>query len=330
MNRDTRPILSKRRILVVEDNNSMRDILARALEENGYMVYQAADGRTALDLLKRIPNPGIILSDIEMPNMDGLQFLKEVRENNRWTIIPFIFLTSYDSPQDIQSGRELGVDDYLTKPVDVDALVRIVNARLLRSAELQLSLVEKAYLDTVNVLANTIEGRDPTTRGHVERVARYARWLAEALGWSPDRLRVLEFGARLHDVGKIVIPDHILKKTGPLSPEEWELMKTHPTEGAKILRNISHLQDAVPYALYHHEKWDGSGYPQGLKGTQIPLEARILALVDVYDSLTTERPYHPPRPHAEVVKYLQLRSGVHFDPDLTQVFIAILAEMKPS
>jgi putative two-component system response regulator len=188
--------------------------------------------------------------------------------------------------------------------------------------------INQAYLETVNVLANSIEGRDPYTQLHVDRVAMYARWLAEALCWPEAHLRSLEFGARLHDIGKIIVPDHILKKPGALTNEEWALMKQHPIAGAKILHNISHLRPVTAYVLYHHERWDGSGYPQGLKGREIPIEGRLLAIVDVYDALTTIRPYHPARPQHEVQKFLQLRSGTLFDPDLVEIFLKSLQEHR--
>jgi putative two-component system response regulator len=322
MDYPTIPITSKR-ILLVENNIHVRQALAKTLEIEGYNVLQAADGKTALRFMEQL-TPDLIISDIEMALLSGAELYKNVRENPLWVAIPFIFLTSNASPEEIQRGRELGVEDYLVKPIDPDDLVRIVHARLLRSMELQVALIDQSYLETVDVLANTIEGRDPYTHGHVERVARYAQILAEALGWSEELLRMLAFGARLHDIGKIIVPDHILKKPGRLTAEEWNLMKQHPSAGAKILHNIKHLQPTVNYALYHHERWDGTGYPHGLKGREIPIEGRLLAIVDVYDALTTSRPYHPARPVDEVIKYLSLRASSHFDPDLANVFISVL------
>jgi putative two-component system response regulator len=221
------------------------------------------------------------------------------------------------------------VEDFLPKPLDPENLVRIVHARLLRSAELQIALIDQAYLETIEVLANTVEGRDPYTHGHIGRVSTYAQWMAEAMGWPKEQVRTLQFGARLHDIGKIVIPDHILKKPGDLSPDEWELMKQHPAAGGKILRDIKHLKDALNYVLYHHERWDGSGYPFGLAGRAIPLEGRLLAIADVFDALTTDRPYHPARPRAEVLNYLHERAGADFDPDLAPIFIHVVdAQMR--
>jgi len=315
--------LNNKRIMVVENDIFVRQQVSQALEIDGYSVQQAHDASMAQRYMSRMI-PDLIISDIHLPNMDGTDFYQTVRQNPIWTAIPFIFLVAHEAPEDIQRGRVLGVEDYVVKPVDVDLLVRIVNARLLRSAELQIALIDQAYLETINLLANTVEGRDPYTHGHVERVAIYSQWLAETLEWPKENLRILGFGARLHDIGKIIIPDHILKKPGDLTPEEWEMMKQHPLAGAKILGNIKHLRTAVSYILYHHERWDGSGYPHGLGGREIPIEGRLLAIADVYDALTTARPYHPARPRGEALRYLNRGAGTYFDPDLVPIFIETL------
>jgi putative two-component system response regulator len=322
----TLPLKSKN-ILVVDDSAEVRNAVSRLLESEGYVVHQAANGQVALKAMQWV-TPDLILSDINMPVMSGFRFYKELHKNPRWVSIPFIFLTSLSSPEDVQAGRELGVEDYLTKPVDPLALVKIVSARLLRFAQVQIALVDQAYLDTVTVLAKTIEGRDPHTYGHIDRVVKYARWLAEALDWPADLMRWLEFGARLHDIGKIIVPDQHLKKTGPLTAEEWHIMKQHPEAGAKILHDIGYLNDAIPYVLYHHERWDGKGYPFGMHGRDIPIEGRMMAIVDVYDALTTDRPYHPAMPYAEVTTYLQAKGGTIFDPELVSIFVQILRDRQ--
>lgn len=326
MDLPTIPIASKR-ILVVENDSHTRETIAQVLEIEGNSVYQAKTGAAAIKFMQ-LMTPDLIISEFNMPDTSGLELYRTLRNNSKWVAVPFIFLTSQASPEDIQRGRELGVEDYLVKPIDPQSLVKIVNARLLRTAELQIALIDQAYLETVNVLANTIEGRDPYTHGHVERVANYAKGLAEALGWPVENLRLLAFGSRLHDIGKIIIPDQILKKSTRLNPEEWSLMRKHPSAGAKILRNINHLQAAEPYILYHHERWDGSGYPQGLKGRDIPLEGRLLAIADVYDALSTARPYHPALEKEEVFRFLNQQAGYLFDPDLVPIFIEVLS--KPS
>ena len=317
--------LTNKRILVVENNPHIRQLIARMLEIEGYTVFQASDGSVALNILQR-STPDLILSEIVMPNPDGFEFYQTVRKDKNWFAIPFIFMVSDDSTELIRQGQELGVEDYLHKPVEQNSLIKIINSRLLKASALQIALLDQAYLETVTVLANTIEGRDLNTSEHVERVTELTRNLASALNWPEDHMRNLEFGARLHDIGKIVIPDQILNKPGPLSPEEWEIMKGHTTAGAKILREIKHLRGAIPYALYHHERWDGSGYPYGLKGRDIPLEGRVLALVDVYDALTSQRPYHPPLPKDKAVEYLLQNNEKQFDPDILPVFLEVIRE----
>lgn len=312
--------ISQNTILIVDDNPNVRRAVSRALQIENYATRQAQNGQEALEMLEQF-TPELILSDINMPKMDGIEFFKALRKNKKWDPIPFIFLTSASSPKDIQAGKELGAEDYLTKPIDTNDLVAIINARLLRSSEVKISHINRAYLETVIVLANAIEGRDNYTGGHVDRVTKYALWLAEDMFWPPEYLRRLEFGARLHDIGKIIIPDRILNKPGKLSHKEWLLMRQHPIAGASIVQGVSHLHDIVPFISHHHERWDGKGYPKGLHGKEISIGGRILALADVYDALTTNRPYHPARSKKEVLQFIQFQSGKHFDPDLVPIFI---------
>jgi putative two-component system response regulator len=313
----------RKQILLVEDNQFVRDSITQMLKIENFEVFIAENGYDALEILKKV-RPDLILSDVNMPAMGGIALLKTVRRTSNLSSIPFIFLTANDSPEDIQVGRELGVEDYLTKPVENKDLLAIINARLLRVADLQIAHIGQAYLETVTILANTVEGRDPYTFGHVERVTKYARWMGEALCWPTNKMRGLEFGARLHDVGKIVVPDRVLKKPGPLSKQEWSVMEQHPAGGVKIIREIKLLRETIPYILCHHEKWDGSGYPNKLKGEDIPIEGRLLAIVDVFDALTTSRPYRKARPIDEVAIFLKRSSGSHFDPNLIEIFFEVV------
>jgi putative two-component system response regulator len=322
MSSPTIPVPSKK-ILVVEDNPDVRKGIAKYLQIENYVVIQAENGNQALKSLENF-TPDLILSDITMPEKDGIELYKDVRKNSQWVTIPFIFLSGDNSPEKLRKSRELGVEDYLTKPIRPKDLVNTINARLLRSAEVRVAHIGQAYLETVKVLANAIEGRDRYTRGHVDRVTRYATWMAEELRWPDHQIKTLKFGCRLHDIGKIIIPDHILNKKGRLTEDEWQLMRQHPIAGQKILHNIKHLEETQPYILYHHERWDGSGYPEGLKGREIPLEARLLAIADIYDALTTERSYHPARPHQEVLKYIRMTAGKEVDPDLAEVFLKVM------
>jgi putative nucleotidyltransferase with HDIG domain len=173
------------------------------------------------------------------------------------------------------------------------------------------------------MLANTIEARDRTTRGHVERVQRYALALARALNWDEEALAVLEFGALLHDIGKILVPRAILNKPDRLTAAEWEVLRRHPEEGAQMLAGVDHLRGAIPYVLYHHEHWDGSGYPHGRCGTSIPVEGRLLAVVDAYDAMTSQRPYREARPALAACDEIRRLAGRQFDPAIAEAFGAL-------
>lgn len=324
MDYPTIPILNKQ-ILIVLDNAQLRQLITRTLEIEGYSLIQANSAQIALTILERT-KPDLILSDISISGGEDITFLNTIRRDKRWITIPIILLSDPDQSEARQEAREIGLEDFLDKPIDRFTLVKIVSTKLLQVAALEIALIDQAYLETVTVLANTIEGRDNNTYEHVERVSELALKMAKLLHWPEDHLRILEFGARLHDIGKIVVPDYILNKPGPLSPEEWDIMKSHTIAGANILRQIKHLRGAIPYALYHHERWDGRGYPHGLQGREIPLEGRLMALIDVFDALSTQRPYHPPKPLAEVLAYIEENAGKQFDPDLVPIFIDLIKE----
>jgi putative two-component system response regulator len=318
----TIPITSQQ-ILVVETNEQIRFAITQILQIENYEVVQAQTGQEALSKLENII-PDLIITDETLSDMTGTEFYSALRKKQSLGAIPLVFLTSETSRESIQQLREIGVEDRLTKPIDPGSLSKIINSRLLRAAEVKIAHIDQAYLETIKVLANAIEGRDQYTRGHVDRVTKYTIWLAEALRWPSESVRILEIGARLHDIGKIVVPDQILNKPSKLNEEEWKLMRRHPIVGAKMLDEISHLQEAIPYILYHHERWDGTGYPEGLKGRNIPVGARMLAIADVFDALTTPRPYHPAKTRETVYDLLRYEAGKHFDPDLVPIFIDLI------
>lgn len=307
-------------LLVVEDDPAMLVALRDILEGAGYQVHTAANGEVALETLLQI-EPSLILSDISMPIMNGIELFKRVRKQPRGTAIPFIFLTARGTSEDIIEGRELGVDDYITKPVTSQELLAAVQARLARTDELMVVQLETAYKASLMMLANAIEARDYYTRNHVERVSAYAIAMARALGWHDQRQRVLEFGAILHDIGKLSIRESILSKTGPLAKEEWGEMRQHPIVGARMLEGIPYLAPSIPIVLYHHERWDGSGYPEGLERQEIPLEARLLAVADTFDAMTSDRPYRKALPVNLAYETITSESDQLFDPDMVQVFV---------
>ncbi len=316
------------RILLVEDDEVLRQMTKTILQVDGHEVFVAENGRTALEIYPAI-KPDLVVSDISMPVMDGFTLLKQIRSLLDGSFVPFLFLTALSERSDLLRARELGVDDYITKPFTANDLLFAVRERIKRRQMATLFDTREAHLQTIILLANAVEARDVYTHGHVERVQEYAMAMGRALGFSPEVMMVLEYGSLLHDVGKITIPDHILNKPGPLTPDEQALMRQHTIAGAKLLEGVDHLQAAVPYVLYHHERWDGTGYPKGLSGESIPREGRLLAIVDVFDALTTRRPYHQGMPVEKALALIRQGAGSHFDPAMTDVFMLLQLHMRP-
>ena len=310
------------KILLAEDDEFLRLTTKTLLEIQGYQVFAFENGQLALDNFISI-SPDMIISDINMPELDGYGLLDGIRQLLEGEVVPFLFLSARAERVDVTHARELGADDYIVKPFQADELISAVHARLERRRVAQLFDTRQAHLQTIVLLANIIEVRDVYTRGHVERVRAYALELGQALGWQSDQLVILEYGALLHDVGKISIPENVLNKPSRLTPEEIVIIQSHTTAGAKIIEGITHLREALPYILYHHEKWDGTGYPKGLKGTQIPKEGRLLALADVFDALTSDRPYHQGMSPGDALDLIRRDAGSHFDPEMTEVFVRL-------
>ena len=308
------------KILLVEDDAPLLDVMRYLLEAEGYEVCPAVNGKQALELFIS-SRPSLVVSDIMMPEMNGYELLEAVRIMPEGITVPFLFLSARTERSDVDRARSLGVDDYLFKPFEAPELINAIRARLDRRRVIELFDTRAAHLQTVIMLANVIETRDPYTAGHLERVRRLALNLAFALNWNTEDIAILEFGAILHDIGKIVVPSQVLKKTGPLTKEEWKLMRQHPEVGAKMLEGVDHLKAAVPYVLNHHEWWNGSGYPGGKKGEKIPREGRLLAIADAYDAMTTNRPYHSSMPAADALDELARYRGIYFDPDMVDAFI---------
>jgi putative two-component system response regulator len=306
-------------ILIVEDDPAMlvafRDILVTA----GYPVRTAANGVAALEVMEE-EKPSLILSDISMPVMDGIQLFSAIRKQPGGLGIPFIFLTARGTREDVFAAKSMGADDYISKPISSSELVSAVQSRLMRSDEMMLSQLKTAYKDSLRALANAIEARDPYTRDHVDRVNAYAQAMAKDMGWDDERCEMLEFGAILHDIGKIQVFESILRKTGPLGAKEWKDMRQHPSVGSKMIENIPFLAPAVPMVLHHHERWDGTGYPDQLLGLEIPEEARLLAVVDAFDAMTSDRPYRAAIDLETAYKLVTAESGKQFDPGMVESF----------
>ncbi len=318
------------RILIVDDDPIAIELLGATLEERGYNVVTAYSGQEALDLLAAGEEFQIVISDWEMPGVDGLQLCQAVRERDAGGYIYFILLTAKQATRTTVAGLNAGADDFICKPFDPKELMaRIAVAE-------RLLAMETRDL-TIFALAKLAESRDPETGSHLERVQRYSEVLARYM-WrnqtanepiSPAFPRLIYQTSPLHDIGKVAVPDSVLLKPSRLSDEEFAIMKTHTELGADTLRaaatkhpNAEFLQLAVNIAWTHHERFDGSGYPRGLKAYDIPLCGRIVALADVYDALTSKRVYKAAFTHINAKSIIVKDSGKHFDPAVVEAFLA--------
>jgi putative two-component system response regulator len=314
-------IVDKHLILAVDDEAGNLQLLSRILG-NDYRLLCAKEGQRALELARN-KQPSLILLDVTMPEMSGYEICRRLKADPATAAIPVIFVTTRGDTEDELHGFSCGAVDYISKPVSppiVQARVR-THLSLVRIEELSAS-----RLQIVQRLGRAAEYKDNETGLHVIRMSHYSRLLALAAGLGETLADELLHAAPMHDVGKIGIPDHILRKPGPLDADEWRIMQTHTTIGADIIGEHPSgvLQMAHQIALEHHEKFDGSGYPRGLAGEQIRLTARIVAITDVFDALTSVRPYKPAWPDDKVIAYLTEQRGKHFDPTLVDLFLVQL------
>lgn len=314
----------RRTLLLVDDEATNLQVLRHTLQD-GHRLLFAKDGHAALDLVQK-DRPDLILLDVMMPGMTGYDVCKALKADARTASIPVIFVTALADVEHEHKGLELGAVDYIAKPFNP----HIVKARV----RTHLSLVHadevlETRLQIVRCLGKAAEYKDNETGAHVIRMSHYSRIVAVALGFDEYQADELLHAAPMHDVGKIGIPDAILTKPGKLTAEEWAVMRRHTVIGANILGDHSSglLKLAASIALYHHEKWDGSGYPHGLAGEEIPLPARIVALADVFDALTSERPYKRAWSVEDAVSLIRKESGKHFDPQVVSAFLDNLPEI---
>jgi putative two-component system response regulator len=288
-------------ILVADDNDANRDLLSALLGPEGYQVVCAANGRQALEHV----NSGSIdvaLLDVVMPRPTGFEVCQAMKSQPETRLIPVVLITSLNSDSDRIHGIMCGADDFLSRPVDKHELLARVHSLLrLKQFTDELDNAETVLFS----LALSIEAKDPYTEGHCDRLSKYSVALAEKLGL-PDHLRVaLRRGGLIHDIGKLAVPEHILLKPGPLTPEERKIMERHTIEGERICAPLRSFHNVLPIIRHHHEKQDGSGYPDGLKGEEVPLTARILQVTDIYDALTTDRPYRKALPVEKAVAIMR-------------------------
>ncbi|TGL37549.1 HD domain-containing phosphohydrolase [Leptospira perdikensis] len=317
-------INSKPTILIVDDEPTNLQILNEILQ-NEYTLLFAKDGQKGIELAQS-QEPELILLDVMMPEMTGHEVCKILKSNEKTKYIPVIFVTALTDVVDEEKGFRLGAVDYITKPVSPP----IVKARIKNHLSLvNVNEVKATRLQIVQRLGMASEYKDNETGMHVIRMSHYSQSLALAIGYSTEAAEEILNAAPMHDVGKIGIPDHIIQKPGKLTPEEWEIMKRHPQIGAEIIgdHNSSLLKLAKSIAITHHEKYDGTGYPFQLKGEAIPLEGRIIAIADVFDALTTVRPYKKAWEVDVAIEFLKKESGTHFDPTLVEKFISVLPKI---
>ena len=325
-------------IFIVDDAGSNLAMAKQALEGQ-YRVITMTSAAKMFNFLEKMM-PDLILLDIEMQEMDGFAALEKLQQGERTAKIPVIFLTAQSDAVNEARGFEIGAVDFIRKPFSEPVLLNRVACHL-HIADLianRTRRVERLQNSIVSVLADLVEVRDSITGGHIERIAYYVKMILEEMvikGLYANEMHLWNLStvassARLHDVGKIIVSDLILNKPGKLTAEEFEIVKTHATAGEKIIDNIIKqtgedifLEHAKLFAGYHNEKWDGSGYPYGLKGEAIPLQGRIMAIADVYDALLSVRPYKEAFAQEESMKYIKDNAGKHFDPKLTELFVSI-------
>lgn len=342
---NSRDEIQKGRVLVVDDEAHMREVLSGLLEAAGHQPFTAENGMEALQMLGTHPID-VMLADIAMPQMSGLTLLRE--STRRFPDVPVVLLTGQPSVEAAVNAMRLGARDFLIKPSNSREIVGVIEQQLRlrrfwqglrqRGGDLDsiqpylaqvnlLAGMEEGQVDTVlRALANVLDARERETQSHSERVSVYAEFLARRFFDSEVELRDVRRGALLHDVGKIGIPDSILLKPGPLMPEERKEMERHPVIGYEIIRGIDYLRTAGDIVLHHHERYDGKGYPHGLRGEEIPLGARIFAVVDTFDAMMSDRVYRSALPFSDVRAEILRCSGTQFDPRMVSYFASIPKE----
>ena len=332
------------RILVVDDEIAIRDAMCNILVQAGYQCHPVTTGREALAYLRSDDNTSIVLSDLIMEGMDGLALLARMKQEH--PEIPVVMVTAVHDISVALAAIRNGAYDYLLKPFEKEQLLAMVR-RALETRRLRLenlayqtkleSLVsgrtemlrkaladlERSYDITLEALGDALDLKDAETEGHSRRVTAFTIAIARALGLPQDRVRVIARGAFLHDVGKMAIPDAILRKPGRLSSAEQAIMREHAYLGYQLLRNIPFLQEAADIVYSHQERYDGSGYPRGLKGDQIPLGARIFAIADTFDAMTSDRPYRAAQSISSGRREIERHAGKQFDPEIVQVFLSV-------
>ncbi|PIR26018.1 MAG: two-component system response regulator [Deltaproteobacteria bacterium CG_4_10_14_0_2_um_filter_43_8] len=315
----------KYKVLVVDDDSTNLLVINKTLSPKGFEVEGLTSPKEAL---KRVPElqPDVILLDVMMPEMNGFEVCRLLKSDKKTRLIPIVLITALQEKEDKITGIEAGCDDFLSKPIDRLELIARVTA-LSKVKRLNDELVHAESI--VMSFARAVEAKDGNTGDHCDRLARMVTSFAQELGLKQADILTLARASILHDVGKIGVPDEILLKPGKLSPEEWNVMKRHPVIGEEICKPLAIFADVLPVIRHHHEKWNGSGYPDGLKGEDIPHLARVFQIIDAYDALTTKRPYKKPFSTEETLELLEneTKNGL-WDPKLMESFISFLKKNR--
>ncbi|MCI0461183.1 MAG: response regulator [Gemmataceae bacterium] len=326
-------------VTVVDDEPAALDVLVRAARSWRFQCQAATTAEQALLLLEQQLTP-VVVTDLRMPGRGGVWLVREIQR--RWPEVSVIVITAGQDSDAVSECLSAGAHHYFLKPINLDEFRHALEAtsrdyrlgqqrehyrrHLERTVQRRTRQLRHTFLSAINSLVRTLEARHPSTCGHSLRVRRYAGRLAEALGWSPRERKQLSLAAKLHDIGKVGLPEGILNKPDVLTAAEWEAMRQHPVIGERILTPILHSRSVLAAIRGHHERWDGTGYPDGLAGEAIPLLARVIAVADCFDALTSTRSYRAPLPRAEALELLRAGSGTQFDPTLVPPFLALLTE----
>lgn len=329
--------MKQARILVIDDELIAQEAIEAFLVKDGYQVLFATNGVDGIKIaIEKCPD--VVLLDLMMPGMDGFEVCQQLRAQPALAETPILMVTAHEDRDVRRRGLSVGADDFLTKPFDhleLRARLKIIvrlkqhskpdtkNLKLkqdLKELKENHERLKQAYNETISAWSRAMDIRDKETEGHSQRVANIATALGRKMGLDEETITDLRHGALLHDVGKIGIPDQILHKPNKLTDEEWEIIRQHPTYAYQMLTPISHLKSALDIVYCHHEKWDGSGYPQGIKGEEIPITARIFTIAHVWDAMTSDRPYRPAWSETSTLQYILSQAGKHFDPEIVQVF----------
>lgn len=309
-------------ILVVDDEPANVDLVQSYLKANSYKVIKAYSGEEALKKAFADP-PDLILLDVMMPDISGFEICRRLKSDNRTQLIPVILLTALQDFQSKIQGLEAGADEFLSKPFNLtELLTRVRNLLRIKRLTDQLEQTESVIF----ALARAVEAKDSYTKEHILRIANYAERLGRALNLESQEILAIRYGGILHDIGKIGVSEAILRKPGPLTEQEWLEIRKHPIIGESIIQPMRFANKVGPIVRGHHERWDGKGYPDGLKEKAIPLGARIVALVDSYDAMTTDRPYRKALSVKRACREIEQDAGSKFDPELVPIFLKLLKE----